>query len=91
MKAWKVFIPDEWCTLMHADTRGQAIEEARKWVNDFNEFTQFRAHRLPGLDGKPITWKNAFDAGFEYYDDNTGDTILEDQFINDCHCGICIP
>lgn len=88
MKAWVVSIPEDWCSLVHADTRGKAIVQVRQHISDYNEFTDFRAERLPGLDDKPITYQNAKDAGFEYIDEyGTGEP--EDWFINDCYCGIC--
>lgn len=75
---------------MHAETRGKAILRAMRNVNDSEAYTDFRARRLPGLDGKPITYQNAKAAGFEYWDGDNSETLLsEDEFINDCDCEIC--
>lgn len=88
LKAWKVYIPDQWCSLVHAETRGKAIVQVRCNVSDFEEYIDFRAQRLPGLDDRPITYQNAKDAGFEYLDEYNF-LLPEDWFTNDCHCEIC--
>ena len=90
------FRDDEWCSLIHGETRGKAklrfLECTCGMGND--EFTEIRLRRLPGLDNKPITYQNAKDAGFEYssmeFDEN-GDEIYNDpeHFINDCDCPVC--
>lgn len=95
MKAWQVIHSDDWCTLMHAETRGQAITAATNHVSYGDEFTEFRALRLPGLDDKPITYENAKAAGFEYEPDRWFDcdadqaSYNESIFSNDCPCEIC--
>lgn len=89
MKAWVVSNGD-WCSLVHAETRGKAIVQVRLYVDNWNEFTDFRAIRLPGLDNNPITYQDAKDAGFEYLNDD-GTPISENDFTNDCRCNICIP
>jgi len=48
-----------------------------------------RAKRIPGLDNKPITYQNAKDAGFQYWDDDAGDCLLPEFFNNDCRCELC--
>ena len=90
MKAWIVSIPDEWGSLVHADSRGKAIAEVRAHVSNWNDFIDFRAKRIPGLDDIPITWKAAAEAGFEYVNDD-GTEFDEIQFTNDCYCHVCRP
>ena len=90
MKAWVVFSPDEWCTLMHADTRGKAIIKAIECVaGDPTEYIDFRVRRLPGMDDKPFTYKDCADVGFHYLDDWDGGELKEIDFVNDCPCEIC--
>jgi hypothetical protein len=92
MKAWSVTYGDEWYTLMHAATRGKAIQRAMRQVCDMdNDYIGFSARRLPGLDDKPINYDNAKGAGFEYLDDIEGQPIPSEEFVNDCPCGICKP
>jgi hypothetical protein len=90
MKAWIVYYGDEWCTLVHADTRGKAKAQAINNVFEGDGFTEFSANRLPGLDDKPITYQNAKEAGFEYRDDWDGNPLKAAEFINDCRCDICL-
>ena len=95
MKAWIVYYYDnEWCSLVHAETRGKACAYVRDCYDKGFDFLDFSAIRLPGLDDKPITFDNAADAGFFYQNPDTG--ILEptelhqrEAFINDCNCKIC--
>ena len=88
MKAWKVFCMDEWMTLMHADTRGKAIQSARDNVDGGESFIDFRAIRVPGLDDKPFTWNNV-DAEEVGYVDEDGNPLQENEYFNDCRCSIC--
>jgi len=96
MKAWIVYYEDEWCSLVHEQTRGKACAYIMNRIDPGDGFICFRAIRLPGLDDKPITFDNAADAGFFYQNPDTG--ILEttelhqrEAFINDCSCEICKP
>ena len=88
MKCYIVNTGDEWCSLVHAQTRGQAIQRIREWVDPGDSFLDFSARRLPGLDDKPITYQNAKEAGFEY-EHGYGVGYSENEFINDCHCELC--
>ena len=89
MKAWEFFPYNrEWSTLVHAETRGQAIAKCQNMYEPL-DFVDCRARRVPGLDDKPITFQNAKLAGFEYLDDWDGDSISPEQFVNDCQCEIC--
>ena len=88
MKCYIVNTGDEWCSLVHAQTRGQAIQRIRKWVDPGESFLDFSARRCPGLDNRPITYQNAKDAGFEY-GDGYGGRLTENYFTNDCHCELC--
>jgi hypothetical protein len=90
MKAWIVFCGDEYCGLFHADTEGQA-KLRMMYCYGGDDYLQYRARRLPGLDGKPITYQNAKDAGFEYSDGDSSRLLSELEFINDCQCHICVP
>ena len=92
MKAWIVYYYDEWCSLVHEQTRGKACASVRDCIDTGLDFIDFRAIRLPGLDDKPITYENAAAAGFFYQSefsdfDNMGDGAV--AFVNDCSCGIC--
>jgi len=93
MKAWIVYYYDnEWCSLVHAETRGKACAYIRDCINTgLLDFIDFHAVRLPGLDDKSITYENAADAGFFYQDDFESGLRLEAEevFINDCNCKIC--
>ena len=90
-KAWIVQCADEWCTLMHADTRGRAKELARRYVDDWNEFTDMGARRLPELDDRPFTYEDCKNAGFEYaeFEDPDDGSQAKEAFTNDCPCDIC--
>ena len=94
MKAWicdNLSWP-EYCILVHAETRGKA--KARAHACDpgfsFDDFTEIRARRFPGLDDKPFNVDNNKAAGFCYQDDD-GNDIIDDFFINDCGCELCRP
>lgn len=92
MKAWVVFYGEQWCVLLHADTRGKAQALAMGLDHGDNDFVRYRAIRLPGLDDKPITFDNAHEAGFHYYDDyDDGIPIEPEDFFNDCRCELCKP
>jgi hypothetical protein len=73
---------------MHADTEGKAKAAAMGYVDDFSDFVDYRARRFPELDGKPFTYQNCKDAGFEYFDES-GVSLPEKWFVNDCRCKIC--
>ena len=94
MKAWIVYYEDEWCSLVHAQTSGQAKAYIMNRIDPGNGFICFRAIRLAGLDDKPITYTNALEAGFQYrdYPDNKSPyDFPEVYFVNDCNCRICKP
>lgn len=78
---WVVSIPGYCMTLVHA-SRESLAKVFGKWFFDC-DYTDVRATRLPGLDGKPITQENAREAGFQYEGDDDPD------FVNDCNCHIC--
>ena len=88
LKAWVVWCGDDWCTLIHGETRGkaQAFVMGHIGVGDFIDYS---ALRLPGLDGKPITFDNAAAAGFHYLDESTGDDEDASEFRNWCKCEVC--
>ena len=93
MKAWIITNLGEWeeyCILVHAETRGKAkaYGQARDPGFGFDDFTFISARRLPGLDGLPFTIENNRAAGFRYQDDD-GNDIVDGEFYNDCGCGIC--
>lgn len=92
MKAWVVYPKgDDWCTLIHAETRGKAIQKVMDIYDpDWYSFIDYKALRKPGLDGKSITYDNALDAGFRYVDSDDQTRYLpKEYFINDCRCEIC--
>jgi len=92
MKAWIVYYDNEWCSLVHAKTRGQACAYIMNRIDPGDGFIYFRAIRMPGLDDKPITYINALEAGFHYRSfPDADDYIPENYFINDCNCNICKP
>ena len=96
MKAWIVYYYDEWCSLVHAETRGKACLYIRDTIDSGLDFLDFRAIRLPGLDDKPITYGNACEAGFHYLDEYHEEKPLfppeaDEYFVNDCNCKICKP
>jgi hypothetical protein len=87
MKAWFVFIPDEWGELIHAETRGKAKV---KIMHEFgvDEFIDLQATRVPKLDGKAFTFKNLAEAEFQYLDED-GNPLKEKDLYNACGCEIC--
>ena len=91
MKAWIVYYDDEWCSLVHAETRGKACAYIMNKIDPGDGFIHFHALRLPDLDNKPITFGNAGSAGFFYKDEQEFGTVFypEETFINDCACKIC--
>jgi hypothetical protein len=88
MKAYKILCYDGWMTLMHADTRGRAIQAARDNVYPEDSFLSFRALRIPELDDKPFTWENVDAVDIGYLDED-GNMLQENEYINDCPCQIC--
>ena len=87
MKAWKVICIYEWMTLMHADTRGKAINAARNNIYS-DDFINFRALRVPALDDRPFTWENV-DAAEVGYVDADDLPLQKNEYFNDCPCPIC--
>jgi hypothetical protein len=89
MKAWIVSDrSDTWAGLFHAETEGKAkLKGLEEYCLD--DYTEMRAKRIPGLDNKPITYQNSKDAGFQYWDDETGDYLIPELFHNECRCSIC--
>lgn len=102
MKAYQVTVGDEYCFLIHGETRSKAKYRAYKYdpagPHSHDEWDMlmfdFKLKRLPLLDDKPITYENAKAAGFEYesgdYDEH-GDRLMApaDEFFNDCNCSVC--
>ena len=80
----------EFCALVHGETRGKAKARFHQefGFDTWDCWENIRLRRLPGLDDKPITYQNAFDAGFVYEDNEDGD-IGPDEFVNTCNCSIC--
>lgn len=87
MKAWFVFIEDEWGELVHADTRGKAKFEVMCEFN-VDEFISLQAHRVKRLDDKPFTFQNLIDTEWKYVDED-GQPLQEIDFYNSCTCEIC--
>lgn len=87
MKAWFVFIPDEWGELVHAETRGKAKAFIMHEF-DVEQYIDLQATRVKGLDGVPITCENAHKANFHYYDED-GLLLTPDEFPKTCKCEIC--
>jgi hypothetical protein len=83
------FDEEEWCTLVHGETRGKAKSRFyRAWWGDRDEWNDIRLRRLPGLDDTPFTYEAAKAAGFEYaHSEYAGGSPAD--FINDCDCEIC--
>ena len=92
MKAWVVYYEDDWCSLVHAKTRGKACAYIMNKIDPGEGFICFHALRLPGLDDKPITYENAADIGFFYQDEFNNENRItpKESFINDCACKTCI-
>ena len=56
MKAWFVWIDDEWGDYVHGNTAGQAKSMfLRAWNTDVDDFCSLRPMRVPDLDDKPLT------------------------------------
>ena len=92
MKAWIAQYKDEdWVMLVHGETRSKAKSNFQQWnpMAYERDFIDIRVIRLPGLDNLPITYDNAKNAGFEYWDDWDGAIVERDMFVNDCSCEIC--
>lgn len=87
MKAWFVFIPDEWGELIHATTRGRAKAMIMHEF-DVEQYTFLGAIRVKGLDNVPITYENCDKADFHYVDED-GDPLDPGDFFNVCKCDIC--
>lgn len=96
MKGWIVSTKfGEYVLPLHAETRGQAKSRAIDW--DLGEeflthscFPDISARRLPGIDGKRITYESLKAAGFEYTDESgEADQLAEAYFVNYCNCEIC--
>lgn len=102
MKAYRVIVGDEYCFLIHGETRSKAKYRAYRCdpagPHCHGEWEMlmfdFKLKRLPLLDNKPITYENAKAAGFEYesdeYDEN-GNTLYltADEFPSECDCELC--
>lgn len=89
MKAWFVFVPEEWGEIVHAETRGKAKAII---MHEFGveDFTYMSATRVKGLDDKPITYQNCIDAPFNWLDED-GRPLKEIDFYNVCRCEVCNP
>lgn len=92
MKAWFVAnIDDRRGYAFHADTRGKAKSQAKRWcdffeLDTFDFFTNTYAVRLPELDNKPITCEALEQAGIDMTFE--GEPIGDD-FEDLCRCAIC--
>ena len=92
MKAFFMHFDGEFAgMLLHGETRGKAKMRFLNEALGNGEYSAVRGWRIPGLDNKPITYKNAKDAGFEYTEEHDEeDTALpESMFDNNCFCEIC--
>lgn len=96
MKAWvcslkDCYYGDGYIMILHAETRGKAICKSRRNDPGFDfaesDFTGIRARRALGLDDKPITIDNIYDAGINVYDPETGGEC--DDWPDDCGCELC--
>ena len=86
MKTWQVGpYHDDWCVIVHADTRGEA--RTKGTYVQFDDFIDMRATRLPSLDDQLITNENLIDAGFP--EKPHGIPIDFTSYIFDCRCEIC--
>ena len=86
MKAWFVWIGDEWGDWVHGATATEAKKMFwRWWASEAEEWTYLNPIRCPRLDNIPITRENiALDltpAEIEEYEINYRDLI--------CTCEIC--
>lgn len=87
MKAWFVYISDEWGELVHAETRGKAkVKVMREF--DVDEYICLGAIRKPKLDNKPFTFENLEAANFHYFDED-GEPLTIKDFYNSCKCELC--
>lgn len=103
MKAYLVTVGDEYCFLIHGETRSKAKYRAYRCdpagPHNHGEWEtlmfDFKLKRLPLLDNKPITYENAKVAGFEYESEETdehGDRLMapaEEFPGSDCDCRVC--
>lgn len=87
MKAWFVFIPDEWGELVHADTRGKAKAFVMAEFG-VDEFIWLGATRVPKMDDIAFTYKNLDEHDWHYFDED-GQPLKEIDFFNVCKCDIC--
>jgi len=87
MKAWFVFILDEWGELMHANTRGRAKALVMQEFG-VDEFIMLGATRVPKMDDKAFTFKNLDEVGWHYLGED-GENLKEIDFYNACKCNIC--
>lgn len=94
MKAYVArFKDEEWCTLIHGETRAKAKYNFMRWNPsdcEHGDYIFVRLHRLPGCDDKPFTAENIAAAGFTFSNgEDEGDEWEKDIFINDCRCNMC--
>jgi hypothetical protein len=82
------FEGEEWCSLVHGETRGKAKSRFyRAWADGWNSWNEVRLRRLPGQDDTTFDYETAKAAGFEYHDEYGDGSPAE--FMNDCDCEIC--
>ena len=83
---------EEWCALIHGETRGKAKANFMRWEpsgSGFYFWNNIRLLRLPGQDDKPFTYDNAKAAGFEYITGDGDDFDGPEYFSNFCNCELC--
>ena len=79
MKAWFVWVGDEWGDYVHGETASKAKSMFWKsWSSEADEWTNLCPVRMPELDGIPITAANI-------------STVSEDNelWYSICDCEIC--
>lgn len=87
MKAWFVFIPDEWGELIHADTRGKAKTLIMQEFG-VDDYLYLGAARVSRLDNVAFTFQHLCQARWNYVDED-GKPLKEVDFYNVCKCNIC--
>lgn len=89
MKAWFVWIMDEWGDYVHGETPGKAKSMFwKEWGDEADEWINLRPIRIPDLDNIPLTRENI--AKYQ------GKRLLGDQddygnWWPICDCSVCKP
>ena len=82
----------EWCTLIHAESRGKAKYNFQQWgplSPDDCYWVDIWVKRYPGLDDKPFTKETLAEAGFKFTDEDGNEDMGNENFVNDCRCVLC--